>query len=163
MQLRVGWSLATNEGTTFHDNAYTTPYELAKFDPVAEGFGPLKVDLTPRAPTAVASAAPPTAAEGARLAQMFACVACHGSYNNPAVARSGPPWQGLFGSSRKVFIGGKVREITADETYLRESILEPTAKLAAGFEKGEYAMASYAGVLTEAQIESLILHIKTLR
>ena len=163
MQLRVGWSLATNEGTTFHDNAYTTPYELAKFDPVAEGFGPLKVDLTPRAPTAAASAAPPTAAEGARLAQMFACVACHGSDNNPAVARSGPPWQGLFGSSRKVFIGGKAREITADETYLRESILEPTAKLAAGFEKGEYAMASYAGVLTEAQIESLILHIKTLR
>ena len=94
---------------------------------------------------------------------MFACVACHGSDNNPAVARSGPPWQGLYGSNRKVFIAGKAREITADEAYLRESILEPTAKLAAGFEKGEYAMASYAGVLTEAQIESLILHIKTLR
>jgi mono/diheme cytochrome c family protein len=163
MQLRVGWSLATAEGLTFHDNAYTTPYELARFDPVAEGFGPLKVDLTPRAAAAVVSAAPPSAAEGARLAQMFACVACHGSDNNPAVARSGPPWQGLYGSQRKVFIAGKARETTADEAYLRESILEPSAKVAAGFEKGEYAMASYAGVLTEAQIESLILHIKTLR
>jgi glucose/arabinose dehydrogenase/cytochrome c553 len=163
MQLRVGWSLATADGLTFHDNAYTTPYELATFNPVAEGFAPLKVDLTARAAAATVSAAPPSAAEGARLAQMFACVACHGSDNNPAVARSGPPWQGLYGSQRKVFISGKAREITADEAYLRESILEPSAKLAAGFEKGEYAMASYAGVLTETQIDSLILHIKTLR
>ena len=37
------------------------------------------------------------------------------------------------------------------------------SKVAAGFEKGEYAMASYAGVLSEAQIESLILHIRSLR
>ena len=163
MQLRVGWSLTTAEGIPFNDNAYTTPYELATFDPLAEGFGPLKVDLTPRAATVAAAPAPPSAAEGARLAQMFACVACHGSDSNPAVARSGPPWQGLFGSKRKVFVGGKSREVTADEAYLRESILEPAAKVASGFEKGEYAMASYAGVLTEAQIDSLILHIKSLR
>ena len=60
-------------------------------------------------------------------------------------------------------MGGKAREVEIDDAYLRESILEPAAKLAAGFEKGEYAMASYAGVLTDAQIESLILHIRTLR
>ena len=78
-------------------------------------------------------------------------------------ARSGPPWQGLFGSRRKVFVNGKPTEITADEAYLRESIIEPSAKVAAGFEKGEYAMASYAGVLSDAQIESLILHIRSLR
>ena len=163
MQLRVGWSLATAEGRAFSDNAYTTPYELAEFDPITEGFGELKIDLTPRAAVATATSAAPTAAEGARLAQMFACIACHGSDNNPAVARSGPPWQGLFGSRRKVFINGKPIEVTADEAYLRESMLDPTAKVAAGFEKGEYAMASYAGVLTESQIESLILHIRSLR
>ena len=88
MQLRVGWSLATTEGRAFSDNAYTTPYELADFNPAAEGFGEIKVDLTPRAPATPTASASPTAAEGARLAQMFACVACHGSENNPAVARS---------------------------------------------------------------------------
>ena len=62
-----------------------------------------------------------------------------------------------------MFVAGKPTEIVVDEAYLRESILQPTAKIAAGFEKGEYAMPSYAGVLSEAQVESLILFIKTLR
>ncbi|MBL9202965.1 MAG: hypothetical protein JNL39_20810, partial [Opitutaceae bacterium] len=46
-QLRVGWSLATAAGAAFDDNAYTTPYDLAKFDPRAEGFGDITIDLTP--------------------------------------------------------------------------------------------------------------------
>jgi mono/diheme cytochrome c family protein len=162
MQLRIGWSLATAAGQRFEDNAYTTPYELVRFDPSAEGFGPLAVDLTPRAIQAQA-AGPTSAAEGARLAQLFACVACHGAATSPAVARSGPPWQGLYGTRRKVFVSGRAREITADDAYLRESILDPSAKIAAGFEKGEYAMASFAGVLSDSQIESLLLHIKSLR
>ncbi len=162
MQLRVGWSLATAGGRRFDDNAYTTPYELAKFDPRAEGFGDLTVDLTPRAAVAQAGG-PVSAEEGARLAQLFACVACHGSNHNPAVARSGPPWQGLYGSKRTVFVDRKAREITADDAYLREAILDPTAAVAAGFEKGEYSMPSYAGVLSESQIESLLLHLKSLR
>jgi hypothetical protein len=162
MQLRIGWSLATADGRRFDDNAYTTPYELAKFDPNAEGFGELTVDLTPRAAVAEASG-PVSAEEGARLAQLFACVSCHGSNFNPAVARSGPPWQGLYGSKRTVFVDRKPREVTADEDYLRQSILDPTAAVAAGFEKGEYSMPSYAGVLSASQVEALILHIKTLR
>ncbi len=162
MQLRVGWSLATKEGLAFDENAYTTPYELAKFDPKAEGFGDITVDLTPRAASAEV-AGPVSLDEGKRLAQLFACVACHAEQPNPAIARSGPPWKGLFGTQREVFVGGKSVKITADEAYLRESILEPTAKIAAGFEKGEYAMPSFAGVLNSSQIESLILYIKSLK
>ena len=33
----------------------------------------------------------------------------------------------------------------------------------AGFEKGEYAMPSFAGVLNDSQIESLVLYIKSLK
>lgn len=51
----------------------------------------------------------------------------------------------------------------ADAAYLRESILEPSAKIVSGYERGEYAMHSYAGTLTDAQIEELILLIKTLK
>jgi mono/diheme cytochrome c family protein len=162
MQLRVGWSLATADGAAFAENAYTTPYELAKFDPKAEGFGDIKVDLTPRAMIAQASG-PVTVEEGKRLAQLFACVACHADEPNPIVARSGPPWRGLYGSQRDVFVAGKPVTAKADEAYLRESILDPVAKVAAGFEKGEYAMPSFAGILNDAQIEALILYLKTLK
>ncbi len=162
MQLRVGWSLATAAGQSFDDNAYTTPYELAQFDPRAEGFDDLTVDLTPRA--AVAQVATPVSLEeGQRLALLFACTACHAAEFSTTLARSGPPWKGLFGSQRAVFVAGKSTQVTADEAYLRESILDPTAKVAAGFEKGEYAMPSFAGVLNDSQIESLILFIKSVR
>jgi len=161
MQLRVGWSIATADGKPFAENAYTTPYELAKFDPQAEGFGNLKVDLTPRAVVAQV-AGPVSLEEGRRLSQLFACVGCHAA-EEVAVAKSGPPWKGLFGTQHAVFIGGKPAKILADETYLRESILEPSAKISAGFEKGEYAMPSFAGILNDSQIESLILYIKSLR
>lgn len=161
MQLRVGWSLVTALGAAFAQNAYTTPYELAPFDPKAEGFGNLRVDLTPRAAVA-ASQELISADEGKRLAQLYGCVACHAAAEQ-AEAKSGPTWRGLYGRRRPVFVAGKPLEITADQAYLRESMLQPTAKIAAGFEKGEFAMPSYAGVLSEAQVESLILFIKTLQ
>lgn len=161
-QLRMGWALTTAVGGAFTGDASTTVYQLAAFDSVREGFGEIKVDLTPR--VAVAEAAGPvTVEEGKRLAQLFACVACHADVYNPVSARSGPPWQGLYGKERPVFIEGKKTAVLADDEYLRESILAPTAKIAAGFEKGEYAMPSFAGVLSETQVESLILYIKSLR
>ena len=49
MQMRLGWALATSDGAAFEQNGYFTPYELVRFDPSAEGFDPLTVDLTPRA------------------------------------------------------------------------------------------------------------------
>jgi cytochrome c2 len=161
MQLRVGWSLATAAGATFAENAYTTPYALAHFNPKSEGFGEIMVDLTPRAAVAAAQELI-SADEGKRLAQLFGCVACHAA-EDKVVDKSGPTWRGLFGRRRPVFVAGKPSDITVDEAYVRESILQPSAKIAAGFEKGEYAMPSYAGVLSEAQVESLILFIKSLR
>lgn len=162
MQLRVGWSLATKDGAAFEQNGYTTPYELAPFNPQAEGFGDIKVDLSKRVLAVSEVAGPISAEEGQRVAQLFACIACHETAT-AAIPRAGPAWKGLFGSSRPVFAAGKNQNVTADEAYLRESILEPTAKIAAGFEKGEYAMPSYAGVLNSSQIESLILYIKSLK
>ena len=72
----------------------------------------------------------------------------------------GPTWRGLFGSEQKLSDGNK---ITADEAYLRESIRNPAAKLVRGYEKSETAMPSYEGVVSDAQIESLILYIKSLK
>jgi mono/diheme cytochrome c family protein len=161
-QLRLGWDLASAAGAEMRQNAYTTPYELVKFDPVAEGFGDIAVDLTPRV-AAAKKAEVVSAGEGQRLATMFGCVACH-SVTDTAMNNVGPKWKGLFGSKRDyVTEAGKKGSATVDAAYLRESILEPNAKRHASFLKSEFAMPSFAGVLSDAQVDSLVLYIKTLK
>jgi cytochrome c2 len=157
-QMRIGWSLATHDGMKFDENAYFTPYELAKFDPKAEGFGDLTVNLTPVASTAKSSA-PATIEEGERLYKMMGCMACHALENNNQL-RIGPPWKGLFGSTRDL---AKAPAIVADEAYLRESILTPAAKIVKGYEKVEAGMPVYSGVLTDSQVDSIIMYIKSLK
>ncbi len=159
MQMQVGWSLSTADGKIFQENAYFTPYELAAFHPEAEGFGELTLDLSARA-VASKPATPVTAEEGRRLSQLYGCIACH-STDNTTITKLGPTWKGLFGAQRT--FGNGVAPAVADESYLREAILSPTARIVSGYERGEAGMPSYAGVLTDAQIESIILFIKTLK
>jgi glucose/arabinose dehydrogenase/cytochrome c551/c552 len=159
MQMRVAWSLATADGLKFQENAYCTPYDLPAFDSQAEGFGDLTVDLSPRT-VAVAASAVVSAEEGRRVSQLYGCSACH-AVDNTEVSRLGPTWKGLYGS-RRPYAKGALQAL-ADEAYLRESILEPAAKVISGFERGDAGMPSYAGVLTDPQIESVILFIKSIK
>lgn len=160
MQLRVGWSLQTTDGNAFEQNAYTTSYDLPKFNPSKEGFGDMNVDLTPR-PAVKVEEGPISIEEGRRLYQLMGCVACH-STTGGDITKIGPSWKGLNGKEREVVVNRKRTNIIVDDDYLRESILDPTAKIVRGFEKGEYAMPTYAGVLDESQIESLVLFIKSI-
>ncbi|MBC8003634.1 MAG: c-type cytochrome, partial [Opitutaceae bacterium] len=158
MQMRLGWSLQTMSGANFQQNAYSTPYELTQFDPSSDGFDKLTVDLTPRKLQAVA-AGPITASEGKRVSELMGCVACH-STDGSTLGKIGPSWKAVFGHERKFADGSKT---VADEDYVRQSIREPTAKVVFGFDKSDAGMPSYDGVMTEAQIESLVLYIKSLR
>ena len=80
------------------------------------------------------------------------------------MAHVGPTWKGLFGSERDWSTAEKKKgRGMADSAYIRESILDPSAKIVTGYERGEYAMPSYAGALTDSQIESLVLFIQTLK
>jgi len=157
MQMRVGWALAAKSGQSFQQNAYFTPYELPQFNPGSEGFRDFTADLTPR--TAQPAATPINAQEGKRVAELMGCVACH-STDGSTVGKVGPTWKGLYGS--KVSCAGGITAV-ADEAYLRESIRLPAAKIVHGFEKSETAMPSYEGVISDAQIEAVILYIKTVR
>jgi mono/diheme cytochrome c family protein len=87
------------------------------------------------------------------------CVACH-SIDGTVTGRVGPSWKALSGSERT--FTDKTKGI-ADEAYLRQSILEPAAKVAVGFNQTDAGMPSYAGVLTDAQIEALLLYIQSLK
>ena len=159
MQMRVGYGLKGAGGLPAQNNAYFTPYELVKFEPEKEGFDKVEVDLTPRKLVAVAQAKP-TVEEGKRLYEMMGCMACH-SIDGTTYAKVGPSWKALYGSERVLAKSGL--QVTADESYLKESIVNPSAKVVKGFERLDSGMPIYAGVLNDSQIDSLILFIKTLK
>ncbi|MFT5839990.1 MAG: cytochrome c oxidase subunit 2 [Flavobacteriales bacterium] len=68
-----------------------------------------------------------TTLSGAELAQSKGCTACH---SQDGTRMLGPTWQGLFGAQRQLTSG---QNIEVDETYLKESIFQPNAKIVKGF------------------------------
>ncbi len=91
---------------------------------------------------------------GEKLYKSKNCNACH-SLDGTAMA--GPSWKGLYGSKRQ-FVDGS--DAIADENYITESILNPNAKVVAGYPP---VMPSYSGLLSEREILGIIEYIKTLK
>jgi mono/diheme cytochrome c family protein len=106
-----------------------------------------------------AAATPITVAEGQRISELMGCVACH-SIDGSTLGKVGPTWKGLFGSLRKFSDGSST---LANEAYLHQSIREPALKVVSGFEKSDTGMPSYEGIISDAQIEALVLYIKSLK
>lgn len=92
---------------------------------------------------------------GEQLFTKMACVGCH-SPGTRTEGLYGPPFQDLYGSVR-TFTDGT--EQVADEAYLYESIMEPAVKVVEGYSA---EMPSFLGILNDAEIESIILYIKSL-
>jgi len=90
----------------------------------------------------------PPAAAGAQLFMTYGCAACHG--------QRAPTLAGLYNTMVTLDNGEKV---LADDDYLRESIIEPAAKVVAGFPP---IMPSYRGQLSEEQIMDLVAYIRSL-
>ena len=111
------------------------------------------------APRSAGAATTVSADQGRQLYERSGCMACHAT--DPSIAKLGPPFKGLYGRERPLANGAG--RVMADERYLREAILEPSAKVVSGYERGEVGMPSYAGVLTDREIESIILFIKSLK
>ncbi|HNO11731.1 MAG TPA: c-type cytochrome [bacterium] len=63
----------------------------------------------------------------------------------------------MFGKAEKMTDGSTV---TIDENYLRESILNPQAKIVAGYQP---VMPTYQGILKDREIDAIIAYIKTLK
>lgn len=91
-------------------------------------------------------------ASGERLVQELGCVTCH---QQTATGR-GPSWHGIFGKEIAMQDGDTV---TADENYLRESILNPQARIVSGYQP---IMPTYQGLVTEEGLMQIIAYIKTL-
>jgi cytochrome c oxidase subunit 2 len=89
---------------------------------------------------------------GKALFEKLRCDTCHAA----GPSQRGPSLIGVAGSEVALEGGGSV---TADDGYLRESILEPTKKITAGYEK---LMPTYKGQISEEEILLLIAYIESL-
>ena len=96
----------------------------------------------------------PDLSSGAALFRRHQCHTCHvdGGFGQ----RRAPALDGLYGSRERLADG---REIRVDAPYLRESILEPGAALVEGWAAN---MPAYAGRISEAELNRLVLYIQTL-
>ena len=93
------------------------------------------------------------AQQGERLFEQLGCSGCH------LVDRQGrgPNLRGLYGSRVQLANGQTVQ---ADDAYMRESILNPNARVVTGYRP--YVMPSFQGQISEEGILQLIVYIKSL-
>jgi cytochrome c oxidase subunit 2 len=95
----------------------------------------------------------PVAVAGENVFQAQGCGTCHradGSGQGPSLA-------GLFGRTVTLDSGAT---IVADEGYLRESIVNPQAKIVAGYKP---VMPTFQGLLSEEDVMRLLAYVKSLK
>jgi cytochrome c oxidase subunit 2 len=92
------------------------------------------------------------AQEGGALFRQLGCSGCHGVGSKVHA----PPLEGLYGKPVPLSDGTFV---TADDKYLRDSILLPRSQIAAGYEP---VMPSFEGRVSEDQLLRLVVYIKSL-
>jgi cytochrome c oxidase subunit 2 len=91
-------------------------------------------------------------AEGERIFYMRGCSGCH----TPNATFRAPLLTGIYGKQVPLSDGSLV---TADEQYIRDSILLPNKQIAAGFQS---IMPTFQGQISEQEVNALIAYIKSL-
>ncbi|MBA3913780.1 MAG: cytochrome c oxidase subunit II [Acidobacteriales bacterium] len=89
---------------------------------------------------------------GQQIFQQLGCSTCHRS----DIQGRGPNLTGVFGKPQLLEDG---RTVIADENYIRESIVAPSAKVVSGFKP---IMPTFQGIVSEDQITALVAYIKSL-
>jgi len=94
----------------------------------------------------------PLSASGEKIFAELGCATCHRSDSQGR----GPNLQGMFGKPVQLEDG---RMVAADENYIRESILDPGAKIVRGFKP---VMPTFQGLVSEEQLNALVAYVKSL-
>ena len=89
---------------------------------------------------------------GRALFAQLGCATCHRS---DAKGR-GPSLVDIYNSPVHLEDG---RPVTADENYVRESILDPTAKIVNGYKS---VMPAFQGIVSDEQLNALVAYVKSL-
>ena len=94
----------------------------------------------------------PLSASGEKIFAELGCATCHRSDSQGR----GPNLLGAFGKPVQLEDG---RIVTVDENYVRESILDPGAKIVKGFKP---VMPTFQGLVSEEQVNALVAYVKSL-
>lgn len=92
--------------------------------------------------------------QGRLLTVSNGCTGCHSLDGTPL---TGPTWLGIFGRQEQMSDG---TTIVVDEAYITESILNPNAKIVAGFPSPS-VMPAFS--FTDEQLANIIAYLKTLK
>ena len=92
----------------------------------------------------------------AEVGEMLVARRCSGCHTVTGAANTGPTFKGVYGHDVRLSDGRTVR---ADENYIRESILEPRAKVVSGFDP---VMPTFKGQLKDKEITAIIEYLKKL-
>lgn len=96
----------------------------------------------------------PSPRKGKELVEKYGCLGCHSVDGSVKV---GPSFQRLFEHEVTLADG---RKVTADEAYIRESVVRPKEKIVKGFPD---VMPGFEGTLSEEDLAAIVAYIRTLR
>jgi cytochrome c oxidase subunit 2 len=94
--------------------------------------------------------------QGEKYALQSGCTSCHSPDGHAMI---GPTFKGLYGSQVTLQDGTNV---TADDAYIRSSIVAPNAQVVQGF-PADVMPKDYGTRLTGEQIDAIIAYIKSLK
>ena len=92
--------------------------------------------------------------QGQRIYENLGCKQCH---TTDGGASTGPTFKDIFVKKDRTFTDGSTGVV--DENYIRESVLEPMAKVRKGFNP---VMPTFKGKLKDKDIDALINWMKAL-
>jgi cytochrome c oxidase subunit II len=111
--------------------------------------------LAPEAYQAWLSRGAATGTMAEKGAKLFADLSCNTCHLDNAQGR-GPVLKGIYGKQALLTTG---QTVAVDDAYIRESVLNPQAKIVAGFQP---MMPTFQGLVTEEQLLQLIAYVKSL-
>lgn len=156
-QMEILYQIEAQDGKILDDGVWFTVHYLDALDLKGLGFGGVdesKLNISKEEIASMIQSEPPITVESGRdIFKKVGCIGCHSPTGNNE-GMYGPSIKRMYGSKRELTDGST---IIIDEAYLRESILEPEKKVVKGYSA---EMPSFKGILTETDIESLIVYIK---
>jgi len=91
---------------------------------------------------------------GAEVLDVNGCIGCHTVDGTPS---AGPTFKDIMGRKTKILKDGKTIEISIDETYLKEAIMNPETEIVDGYQN---IMPPFKDVLSEDEVNAIIEYLK---
>lgn len=159
-QMEILYNLNSADGKSLDDGIWLSINHVPSLDSLLNRFehvdlSKLNVDIE-QLSALIKTEEPITRDRGNHLFHTVGCVGCH-SPGTETAGKYGPPFKGMYGTLREMNDG---THIIADDAYLREAILDPGKHVVKGYEA---EMPSYVGILSDADIEAILLYLMYLK